>query len=199
MKIKVWALILIIFGSMAVGCLGTFAAVSGFTVVGRLLGEMKQARTVQLPGNWGYSQGNQGNGQSGNQQANQLPSGLPAGFNAGVSIETVYAGMTNRTVEQVQAAESDAQVNVWGLAQKEGKLDELKQQVVAAVTDSLKKMVTDGKITQTQSDSYLAWVNQYMKTLGQTNASGTMPGFGRGNRQGRQVMPWTTAQPGSAS
>jgi hypothetical protein len=199
MKIKVWALIVIILGSVAVGGIGMFAAVNGFTTVASILGEARQARTVQLPQNRGFLQGGQGNNQGGNEQQDQQPSALPAGFNAGVSIEAVYAQMTNQTVEQVQTAENDAQTSVWGLAQKDGKLDELKQKVAAAVTDSLKKMVSDGKITQSQSDSYMAWVNQYLKTIGQTNAYGAMPGNSRGGRSNRQFIPWATAKPGSAS
>lgn len=194
MKIKVWALVLIILGSIAAGGLGMFAAMRGFSAVAALISGVRQARAVQIPGNWGYGQGSRDSGS----QSSQLPADLPAGFNAGVNIESVYAGMTGRTAEQVQAAENEAGTDVWGLARKEGKLDGLRQQVQAAVEASLKQMVADGKITQQQSDSYTQWVQQYLKGVGQTNASGTTPGFGR-SRRGQPMIPWATAQPGSAS
>jgi hypothetical protein len=61
-------------------------------------------------------------------------------------------------------------------------------------------MVSDGKITQAQSDSYLNWVNQYLQSIGQGN-SRMMPGFGRnfpgGFRRNLPAAPGASAAPQS--
>lgn len=217
MKIKVWALVLIIVGSLFVGAAGMFVGLSGVMLAGRMLQNV-HARVPQfnvqvpnyndgsnngggnaLPGRGYYNYGQSGNGNTPAVPASPtvpaLPADLPAGFNAGVNIESTYAAMTNRTVEQVQAAEQSAGTDVWGLANQEGKLNDLKTKVTDAVTASLKQMVTDKKITQEQSDSYLNWVNQYLQTVGQNTSSGMMPGYGRGWQ--RQVAPNANPDPGS--
>jgi hypothetical protein len=221
LKIKVWALVLIIVGSLFIGAGGMFAAMSGVSLVGHLIQDVQMLRpsvNIKAPasGSGGYYGifGNGGNGGNGGNSGNSgtqpgqgnyyygqpgaapaLPAGLPANFNAGVNIESTYAAMTNRSVEQVQAAELTAQTDAWGLANQEGKLNDLKAKVTEAVTASLKQMVTDGKITQAQSDSYLKWVNQYLRTVGQATYGSMMPGNGRG----RQVLPNASTDPSNFS
>lgn len=219
MKIKGWILALIILGSMFVGAAGMFVGMSGVALFGRMIRDvhgMSPRVNIQTPdysygnGNSGgnYSRGNRlpGRGNYSNGPSNDgpaapaapeipaLPSDLPAGFNAGVNIEATYAAMTNRTEEQLQAAEQNEGTDVWGLANQESKLNDLKSKVVDAVTASLKQMVTDQKITQAQSDSYLNWVNQYLQTVGQNNVNGRMPGYRRG---WQQVTPDATPASGT--
>lgn len=183
MKIKIWALVLIIVGALVIGAAGGFAATGGFALAGKLMQNIVSIRAdnaprvdVHLPGRMQPGQGGQGRqGQQGQDSA------LPPGFNAGVSIPAVYGGMTNRTEEQVLTAAKQANTDTWGLAKTENKLDALKQQVLTAVTSSLDKMITDGKITQAQKDSYLSWVNQLLQYVGNANTS---PGDWRGQRGG---------------
>lgn len=216
MKIRVWALVLIIVGSMLVGAAGMFVGMSGVVLVGRMMQNV-QAITphvnVQLPnnGNGGANNGggyyggktlpgrgyNNNGADGGAATVPALPAGLPDGFNAGVNIESTYAALTSRTVEQVQAAEQSAGTDVWGLANQEGKLNDLKSKVTDAVVASLSQMVTDKKITQEQSDSYLNWVKQYLQVVGQSNSNGFLPGFRQ--RGGWQNTPNATPDPGSMS
>lgn len=197
MKIKVWAFVLIIVGTVAISCAGTFAAVKGFSLVTSCISEMRQARsaTAQNPGNWSASQDDRSSGsQSG---------ALPMGFNAGVSIPGAYGEMTARTEEEVLAAAEEAGTSTWGLAYKEGRLDELKQKVLSAVEASLKQMVSKGTITQAQSDDYLNYVTAYLEAVGQTGGMTPGKGYGQGNGNWyddrRQGAPEATADPGSKS
>lgn len=213
MKIKIWAFVLVIIGSLFLGAAGTFVVMSGVSIVGHLVQDvqaMVPRISIQAPDNGGnngfgngFGNGNgNGFGNGGSQQPGfyfeqpnipALPSDLPEGFNAGVNIESTYAALTNRTVQDVQAAEEKAGTDVWGLANQEGKLKDLKTKVTDAVAASLKQMVTDKKITQAQSDEYMNWVKQYLQAMGRTN-NRMMPGFGRG---GQQIDP--NATPGIIS
>lgn len=221
MKIKIWALVLIIVGSLFLGSVGTFVAMSGVSLIGRVIQNAQilvPRVSIETPGsnsgnsgsagNGGYF-GNGGNSGNGGVQPGQgyyyngpsvnvpaIPTDLPAGFNAGVNIESTYAALTNRTVADLQTAEQNAGADVWGLANKEGKLNDLKAKITDSVTASLKQMVTDKKITQAQSDEYLNWVKQYLDAAGQASAaSGMMPGYGRRG----QILPNVTTAPGSNS
>lgn len=212
MKIKIWIFILIIVGSVFVGAAGGFAATGGFAFAGRLIEELRQPAQpnvgMQVPGgnNGNHNGNNNGKFDFGNMpdwsydMMPSRPEGLPEDFNAGVSIAATYGGMTNRTEDQVNADALEAGASVWGLVQKEGKLDELKAKVTEAVTASLKQMVADGKITQAQSDGYLNWVEKYLQAIGRRQYRyGMMPGNGRGFRHGQPSAPGPTAAPGATT
>jgi hypothetical protein len=211
LKIKIWALVLIIVGSLVLGSAAGFGLTGGITAADHLLQSARSlhlGNTLQAPNDNGSNNNNNGNNGGGRlippdnnmpgwqfSMVPKLPDGLPEGFNAGVNIESAYAALTGRTAEQVQAAEREAGTDVWGLAQKEGKLDALKTKLTDDVEASLKQMVADGKITQTQSDAYLDWVKQYLEVISR-QATGEMPGFGRYMpRRGWQTDPSATAAP----
>jgi hypothetical protein len=212
LKIKIWLFVLIIVGSLLLGGLGGFVATGGFMYADRAFKDMQQLHAnAQLPcNNFGNGDRNENRGNRNQPYDNlpgggqyslipQLPAGLPQGFNAGVSIAAAYGSLTNRTEAQVSAAAQQAGTDVWGLAQNEGKLDQLKAKVLEAVTASLKQMVTSGKITQAQSDSYLAWVNQYLQVIGQTANYGMMPGYGRHFQRNGQGAPSASSAPESTA
>jgi hypothetical protein len=172
MKIKIWALVLVIVGALAFGGIGGFVAAGGVGLTGKLLQTALSARTST-------SQSVQAN--TGSESSTQSAGKL----NAGVSVASVYAEMTNRTETQIETAAQAAQTDVWGLAYKEGKLDDLKTKVLAAVTESLEKMVSSGQVTKTQAQSYLMYVTNMLQSLGQST-TGTMPGDGSGTQGGSQ-------------
>lgn len=176
MKIKVWAFVLIIVLTVAVSSAGTFAAMKGFSAVSGLVSELRRA----------YAGNERSTDVSQPEDKNiQLPQGgknvtLPANFNAGVSIAGTYGELTGRTEAEVLAAAEQAGTSTWGLAYKEGKLDQLKAKVQEKVEASLKQMVTKGTVTQEQSDLYLNWVKMFLSSIGD-NTGGNTSGFGQGN------------------
>jgi len=216
LKIKIWAFVLIIVGSLVLGGALSFAVTGGLTAAGKVLQYMhpQAAASVQAPnsnsgngaGNGYGSYGRASGMMPGNGQFYTLPAkpaGLPQDFNAGVNIESEYAALTSRTVAQLQSAEQAANTDVWSLAQSEGKLDQLKTKVTDDVTASLKQIVTSGKLTQAQSDSYLTWVKQYLDAVSQASSAGSqpdyrggmMPGYGRRGDGNRQQPPSSSAAP----
>ena len=203
MKIRIWAFVLIIAGTLLLGLAGGFIGALGLTLAGRvadrvLSNDLAPRVEVQLPGDnrggWQDGMPWQG-GQSGD--GSDMPrqggrwgdgqpwqgggdGGLPQGFNAGVSIPGTYGELTGRTEEAVLAAAEEAKTDTWGLAKQEGKLEELKTKVREAVVASLDKMVADGKITKEQKDVYLQKVDLILKSAGQAdeNPGMTVQPFG---------------------
>jgi hypothetical protein len=206
MKIKVWAFVLIIVGAVALSAAGTLAMVGGVSAVTGLVRELRQAR-ASIPQSAGYSFPWQSGGSEDSAQNlpdDQRGAALPANFNAGVSIPGTYGEMTGRTEDEVLAAAEKAGMTAWGLAEQEGKLDELKQKVQEKVEASLKQMVSKGTITQAQSDAYLSWVKMFLASVGDDGAAGAAPEFGQGSgnwwdSDRQQGWPNATAEPGAKS
>lgn len=174
MKVKMWALALIVAGAMLLGAAGGFALSQGLHVAGALLRNLRvewreperedarlQQKLPELQDRYGS--------RSGQQDAEEEAAALPPGFNAGVSVPAVYGEMTGRTEEQVLSGAAEAGMDTWGLAEKEGRLDELRERVLSAVTASLDKMVEEGTITEGQKKAYLVKVHLILEMAGATN------------------------------
>lgn len=67
----------------------------------------------------------------------------------------LYARMTNRSPEDILKLCENQKISIWELAEKEGKLEQLKDALLNAAKEKLSQMVKEGKITQQEMDKKL--------------------------------------------
>lgn len=86
-----------------------------------------------------------------------------------------YGKLTNRSAEDVMKLCKDGNMTVWQLAQKEGKLDMLKEAVMKDKTEKLDKLVKEGRITSQQRDEMLSRMKEWMENCTKDNNRGGCP------------------------
>ncbi len=86
-----------------------------------------------------------------------------------------YAKLTNRSIEDVLKLCKSGNITVWQLAQKEGKLDVLKDAVMKDKTAKLDKLVKEGRITSQQRDEMLKRMKEWMDNNATKDNGGACP------------------------
>jgi hypothetical protein len=72
----------------------------------------------------------------------------------------VYSLLTGKPVETLKKACADGKLTIWELAKKDGKLDALKEKLIAARAASLDALVKAGVMTQEERDRILVHIRE---------------------------------------
>jgi polyhydroxyalkanoate synthesis regulator phasin len=75
-------------------------------------------------------------------------------------VAALYARMTNRNQEEIEKLCKNAKISVWELAEKEGKLNQLKEALLNEAKDKFSRLVKEGKMTQQEMDKKLEQIKK---------------------------------------
>lgn len=82
------------------------------------------------------------------------------GANAENSAFRIYSMMTGRSVDDIQKACADMGVSIWKLAGQEGRLQALKDKLIAGHALGLDSMVKSGVLSEQQRDEFINRLKQ---------------------------------------